>query len=267
MKNIILITILASLASCATYMKKKECEKSNWFEQGERVALSGNWLKSDEFVASCRKAEAEISETQLDQGFKSGREKYCHIENVKMLGRKGKNFSKALCDGPGLSSAMKSYQQGVAHYCTAANGLIVGQSGETYTQVCPQDLEPSFMVEYKKGRLSFLQERIHVEESELTKLQAQIETQKVRISNLQTQESSLDAQITNNNTLLALTNEKTPSALIVNLNGQASQLQTQKERLIRERQEATRERDKLDKNIQKVEESLTFLKSELSKLK
>lgn len=266
MKIILASFLVLTMTSCASYMKKKECEKTNWFEHGERVALSGKWLKSDEFVASCRQAEANMSESHLDQGFKSGKEKYCHPDNARIVGRKGALFTEALCDGPGASVTMKSYHQGIAQYCAATNGFSAGQSGVTYSNVCPQNLESAFMVEYKKGRTNYLQNRLQTDQLELTKLQSQLETQRVLISNLQNQEAAIDSQITNNNTLLALATNNASPALKTNLEGQAAQLQQRLDRTRSERRTADSKKEELDKSIEKIEANLIHYKNELDKL-
>lgn len=266
MKNFILVFFIMPLMSCASYFKKKECEQANWFEQGERIALSGKWLKADEFVSTCRQAEANISESQLDQGFKSGKAKYCHPDNAKIVGRKGEILNESLCDGPESLATMKSYQQGIAQYCAASNGFLAGQSGVVYNHVCPQNLEPEFMIEYKKGRTSYLQNRIQNEQLELNKMQSQLDLQKVLISNLQNQESGIEAQITNNNTLMALATENASLALKTKLQGEAAQLQQKLDRVRADRQEAVAKKNNIENSIESIESNLFNYKKELDKL-
>ena len=43
---------------------------------------------------------------------------------------------------------LKAYQEGLAEYCTPANGERVGLLGETYLGVCPKESEAPFLKEY-----------------------------------------------------------------------------------------------------------------------
>jgi hypothetical protein len=43
---------------------------------------------------------------------------------------------------------LKAYQQGLAEYCTPANGERVGLLGEEYLGVCPKENEAPFLKEY-----------------------------------------------------------------------------------------------------------------------
>ncbi|HEY1079150.1 MAG TPA: DUF2799 domain-containing protein, partial [Bdellovibrio sp.] len=78
MKKIFALILALSTTGCANYFIKKDCESTNWFEHGQKVAQSGKWLNADKKVMDCRRVEAEIQESQLDQGFKSGVQKYCN---------------------------------------------------------------------------------------------------------------------------------------------------------------------------------------------
>ena len=95
---ILTVVIVLSTAGCASYFKRKECEKTNWFEHGQKVAMSGKRMDADPFVKECRKVEAEFSFTDLDNGFKSGMAKYCTGDNVFLVGKAGKPFSYEMCD-------------------------------------------------------------------------------------------------------------------------------------------------------------------------
>lgn len=44
------------------------------------------------------------------------------------------------------------YKDGLAIYCTAANGFAVGKSGGIYQSVCPAALEGQFLARYRAGR-------------------------------------------------------------------------------------------------------------------
>ncbi len=96
MKRVLLFLLMLSLTSCASYFKRKECESINWFEHGKKVAMRGEWLNSDKTVSECRKVEAHIQESQLDQGFKNGMERYCSPTAAYMTGKGGDLFSRDL---------------------------------------------------------------------------------------------------------------------------------------------------------------------------
>ena len=68
MKNFFLIGVLF-FSSCANYFMRQQCEKYNWYQLGYDAAMRGERISNDEKVNACRKAEAEISESQLDVGF------------------------------------------------------------------------------------------------------------------------------------------------------------------------------------------------------
>ena len=82
MMSLLIVLLTMQMFGCASYFKRKECEKINWFDHGQSVAMRGDRLNADKAVNECRKVEADISETQLDLGFKSGMQKYCDPTNA-----------------------------------------------------------------------------------------------------------------------------------------------------------------------------------------
>ena len=74
--RILLFFLIINLISCSSYFKRKDCEATNWFDYGQKVALEGRRLTGDQFISECYHAEADVAESDLDRGFKSGLEKF-----------------------------------------------------------------------------------------------------------------------------------------------------------------------------------------------
>lgn len=155
--RIILLAILSlGLVSCASYFKRKDCEKKNWYNHGHSVAMSGKRLNEDNELRSCEKVEAEINYQELDLGFKSGMGNYCKEDTVLQTGKSGKKFNSSLCDSGKASRLKKIHQKGVRIFCRSKNGYKFGASGVKYNGICPEDLEDKFLSRYKKGRKKYL---------------------------------------------------------------------------------------------------------------
>lgn len=201
MKKVILFCAALALTGCASYFKRKSCEQINWFEHGKKVALSGQWLNSDTTVSECRKVEAEISESQLDQGFKAGMSKYCSREQAYQIGKLGDFFSRDLCEGPQINVLLNEHKKGVKDYCAKSNGQQAGASGKKYQNICPKELEPAFLVEYRKGRKRYVQTMIENRQGEIRENENKINTlrgpllyKQGRLSAMRSQKANLEAQ-------------------------------------------------------------------------
>lgn len=162
--------VILCITSCTSYFKRKECEKINWYDYGYNVAMSGKRLSNDNFVIECKKVEAEMSESQLDLGFKAGMSNYCKPEIVFATGKKGDFFNSDFCDPGQARQLQQKHQEGVLQFCESTNGYSFGASGRVYNQICPKSLESSFLIEYKKGRKKFLNQSILENEQRITKL-------------------------------------------------------------------------------------------------
>lgn len=201
MKRILMAVVALNLVACASYFKRKECESTNWFDHGKSVALRGEWLASDKLVSECRKVEAEIQESQLDQGFKNGMQRYCTPDNSYKTGKEGSMFSRDLCDGPEINVLLQNYRRGVTDYCAKTNGQNAGASGKKYQNICPKELEPAFLVEYRKGRKKYVQAMITSREDEVRDIDSKLTSKRhqmgytqVRLNGLESQKNSLEAQ-------------------------------------------------------------------------
>ncbi|WP_413290123.1 DUF2799 domain-containing protein [Bdellovibrio sp. HCB337] len=201
MKKFLFAIVAFNLVACASYFKKKECESVNWFEHGKSVALRGEWLNSDKLVGECRKVEADIQESQLDLGFKNGMQRYCTADNSYQTGKKGDVFSRDLCEGPEINSLLNNYRKGITDYCAKTNGQNAGASGKKYQNVCPKELEPAFLVEYRKGRKKYVLTMIETRQTDVREMETKLYSKRTelsisqsRLSSLQSQMSSLETQ-------------------------------------------------------------------------
>lgn len=161
----------ASLVSCASYMTRKSCEATNWFEYGEKIAMDGRRTTGDQFVNDCRKAEADIDESQLDLGFKSGMQKYCTPDGIYKVGRDGNFFNTDMCSTSGLNTLRLRHNDGVLEYCKKANGYSAGASGKEYNKICPRELERDFLPEFNRGRRRYLSTRISQNQGQIGELE------------------------------------------------------------------------------------------------
>jgi hypothetical protein len=128
-------------------------------------------------------------------------QRYCTAENSYKTGKEGDLFSRDLCDGPELSMLLQNYRKGVTDYCAKTNGQNAGASGKKYQNICPKELEPAFLVEYRKGRKKYVQAMISSREDDVRDIDGKISNKRsqlsyaqVRLNGLESQKSSLEAQ-------------------------------------------------------------------------
>lgn len=175
------------LAGCASYFKRKECEAKNWYQYGYDLAMKGQRVSNDNFVAECRKAEAEFSEAELDRGFKAGMSNYCKPEVVLQTGRAGEPINLDLCD-PGQARVLRArHADGVRAFCDAKNGYNVGASGRAYNKICPAELEKGFLPEYNRGRKKYLGAMVQETQGKVADLDRRVNEKDREMRNLQTQ--------------------------------------------------------------------------------
>jgi hypothetical protein len=179
-----------SLSGCASYFKRKECEKTNWHQHGYNVAMAGKRLDADDFVRECQKVEAKMSFSEMDTGFKAGMNKYCTVENIFDVGKSGKKFSFEMCDGENQKKMRARYQEGLRVFCTPSSAYRFGSAGGLYEGVCPDTVENEWLVEYRRGRKIFLAATIAEKEKEVARLDGEI-------SRLESQRSALTIQQSN----------------------------------------------------------------------
>lgn len=150
-----LVFLSLLLGSCASYFKRKECEQKNWYEYSKNLALKGQRLSEDTLYQQCQKAEAEIDESQADLGFKAGRDEYCTEDGAFRTGRKGLVLKLDLC-GENSRAIQAKYKEGIKRFCEEDAAYDFGSKGGEYQSTCPPELEPTFLVGFKKGRRVFV---------------------------------------------------------------------------------------------------------------
>ena len=192
------LTLMAalSLAGCASYFKRKECEKTNWYQHGHNVAMTGKRLDADDFVKQCQKVEADVSFTELDTGFKAGMSKYCTGDNVFQVGKAGKPFSYDMCDGESEKKMRAQYTKGLQIFCTPSNGYRFGTTGGIYQNVCPSGGEEAWLSEYRKGRKIYLNAAIGEKEREAQRLNSELARLESRRQMLSHQQATLNRATT-----------------------------------------------------------------------
>lgn len=165
--QIFILALSLNLLSCASYFFKKDCENTNWFEYGEKLAMAGKRVDEDAFVQKCRKAEAEMAESLLDKGFKKGRDSYCKPEGAFLTGKRGEYLQEELCSGLNVTLIKAEHNRGVRDYCSVTNGFSVGSTGKEYNSICPKDLEANFLKEFNRGRKKFFAASIEAKEADV----------------------------------------------------------------------------------------------------
>lgn len=229
------------LGGCANYMIRKECEKLNWYNVGYDAAMRGERISNDDTVSKCRKADADISDSQMDVGFKAGMSKYCQPDTVFQTGKNGELFNTDFCDSGQNSMLRARHEKGIQAYCQASNGVNAGMSGRKYQNVCSQDLEKNFLPQYKVGRRKYLSGMIHNNERKLSETNSDI-------NRLTSQKRSLDNQIS----LIpyAKTGEGDPYA------ARRNDLQNQSWQVGSQLSVKTQQKEKLDKEIDELRKEL-----------
>jgi hypothetical protein len=178
MKSKITLLLMTLFIATGCNSLKQRCQETNWFEYGKTLGLSGKYPDEDLFYGQCKKEGYEVSYSQLDVGFKAGRDFYCTQEGANKTGRDGHHFNFTMCEG-GVSKSLleKSYRLGLIEYCKPANGFEVGRQGRIYEKVCSQKEEVTFLPEYKKGRRIWLTAKVEERRSRSAELQREISTE------------------------------------------------------------------------------------------
>ncbi len=190
----LLVVLAFGMVGCASYFKRKECEKTNWYQHGHDVAMSGKRLDADAFAKECQKVEAKMSWTDLDTGFKAGMGKYCTGDNVFDVGRAGKPFSFDMCDGENMAKMKARHREGILVFCTPKSAYHFGTTGGVYQNVCPKNLEADWLPEYRKGRKVYLSAVIVEKEREAQRLDGEIYRLESKLSQLRVEKLRTETQ-------------------------------------------------------------------------
>ncbi len=170
MKKGMLLIFLFS--SCTNFMIRQQCDKLNWYQLGYDAALRGDRISNDPQINQCRKAEAEISESQLDVGFKAGMSRYCQPETAYQTGKQGDTLNSDFCESNTLNLIKQKFNEGNKAYC--ADGMTAGQSGKKYKNVCSALAEKTFTPQYKIGRKKYLTNLVNLAESKKQEINSEL---------------------------------------------------------------------------------------------
>ncbi len=170
---LILFFCTLSMSACSSSFKKN-CDSTNWYERGKKIAESGDFLDSDNYVKRCEAAGVNISYQQLDRGFKFMREKKCQPDLGQQLGQAGKTYDFPLCENYNAVTMKNAYNKGLRKYCSPTNAKIAGAKGEEYLNVCPKNVEKEFLAAYNQAKQTFVSKSIRKKESKLNQIDQQI---------------------------------------------------------------------------------------------
>jgi hypothetical protein len=127
------------LASCNT-LSKEECVAADWRVIGESDGAAG-YEPQERFAAHAKSCE-----------------------RVKVV--------------PDQTIWYQGYQAGLVRYCTPMSGLMHGQTGHGYSNVCPPETAPGFLRGYTLGN------RQNSQQSRLNSLQSDYESKETEIDDL-----------------------------------------------------------------------------------
>lgn len=184
MRNIILFVSSLLCTACSSWDLKQRCEETNWFDHSKKTAMAGVYLEEDPFIRQCKKVD-RANGTQLDLGFKAGRESYCTYENIQRLGETGERANYQMCDNLTIKQMQERHLQGLTLFCTPDSGYLYGVSGKVYKNVCFKISEPFFLPSYQRGRREYLEKAIVSRESDVQSgalMQAQLDSQISKLS-------------------------------------------------------------------------------------
>ncbi|NVJ49763.1 MAG: DUF2799 domain-containing protein [Gammaproteobacteria bacterium] len=122
---IVLVAAMLTLQGCAT-LSKDECRSADWRTIGFEDGSRGY---SSQRIASHREACAEYGVA------------------------------------PDFERYMQGHKQGIRNYCVPSRGFSLGRSGSQYNNLCPADLEPSFLTAYRRGL------EVHAAEDEVRRIE------------------------------------------------------------------------------------------------
>ncbi|MBX3021268.1 MAG: DUF2799 domain-containing protein [Bdellovibrionales bacterium] len=252
------LMLICGLSGCASYFMRKDCEKTNWYQYGYDVAMSGKRLDADDKIKQCQKVEAKMSFSELDTGFKAGMSKYCTGDNVFAVGKAGKPFSYDMCDGESARKMRAQYEKGLAVFCTTSNAYRFGADGGLYLNVCPKEVENAWLTEYRKGRKIHLAAVIEEKEREVTRLSQEL-------SRLENQRNILNMRQASLLNRTVLKREQVLDARTGTYREQVSQVPDESARQQSDRLQT--EISGVDYDIKRTREKYESLTSEVSKLR
>lgn len=161
---------------------KKNCETTNWYDRGYKMAHEGILPAGDFYIKNCTAAGADIDEQKLDVGFKKGREEVCDPAVALKAGRTGNTYNFPVCMNYNDEEMQRAYEVGLGNYCKPGNAYQEGVAGRTYQDVCPNSED--FKGKYFLGREKFLHSSIKSKKQSLAKVESTLRTLENRKSDL-----------------------------------------------------------------------------------
>jgi hypothetical protein len=90
---------------------------------------------------------------------------------------------------PDREAYLAGWDEGVRQYCVPENGFSAGEHGRSYTNVCPEEMQPSFYAAYQEGR------QLYVAQSEINSLSRQISQKEYRLKQIANESSNAEARL------------------------------------------------------------------------
>ncbi len=143
------LVALFFLSGCAT-MSESECEQAEWRIIGLEDGSKGRALS---YLGNHRKA--------------------CSEYGIK----------------PDLNEYQAGHRTGVRQFCIPPTGFQQGRAGRTYNEVCPADLEGSFLAAFETGR------ELHYLENQIDQLYREIHDQEHELEDLVDQQQHVEAKL------------------------------------------------------------------------
>lgn len=171
---LLLPVLFIATVSCSNYFTRKGCEKVNWFQHANDVAMRGQRLEEDERLKQCERAETDINSAELDRGFKLGMENYCKPDTAHAKGVAGDGFNYDFCDSNMTNKLRARHTEGIRKFCQPDFGYSFASKGGVYREQCPKDMEAAYLPKYRKGRQVFLRNKIASNEAAISGIDGEI---------------------------------------------------------------------------------------------
>lgn len=251
MRRWLLVGLVFTNVSCASYFTRKGCEKVNWFQHAHDVAMHGKRLEEDDRIKQCEKAETDINSAELDRGFKQGMENYCKPETAHAKGAGGDGFNYDFCDSYLTPKLRARHQEGLKKFCQPDAAYAFASNGGIYKNQCPKDMEAAFMKKYRKGRQVYLKNQINSHEAAIASIDREI-------TEHQSMRNSVSARIAS-----------LPKTAVVNKTQQydATTKQYKEQTSVTEDPAVKRQREDLDYEIRNINSRITEKQNEQRQLR
>jgi hypothetical protein len=95
---------------------------------------------------------------------------------------------------PDRQAYLAGWEDGVRQFCVPTNGFNAGESGRSFPNVCPDDLQEGYYAAYQEGR------RLYLAQSEIDALNREIAQKEYRMKQLAAEISSVEAELVSDET-------------------------------------------------------------------